>query len=74
LDCFLVGCISCDLVSFDLELDSLTSLATKSLSFDLSLVDVDPFISPHLKLLVGVFRCLFRLGGANKPSDQGKFP
>jgi hypothetical protein len=40
----------------------------------LLLVDVDPLISPHFKLLVGVFRCLLRLGGVNKPSNQDKFP
>jgi hypothetical protein len=69
LDCLFVGCISCDLASFDLELDSLTSFASESLSVDFLLVDVDPFISPHFKLLVGVFRCLLDLGDANKPFD-----
>ncbi len=74
LDCFFVGCISCDVTSLDSELDSLTSFATKSLFFDLLSVDVDPLISPHFKLPVSVFRHLLRLGGANKPSDWGRFP
>jgi hypothetical protein len=33
------------------------------------LVDVDPLISPHFKLLVGVFRWLLHLGDANNPFD-----
>ncbi len=74
MDCLFVGCIYCDVTSLDLELNSLTSLATKKLSLDLLSVDVDPLISPHFKLFVGVFRCLFYLGGANKPFDWGKFP
>ncbi len=67
LGLFLVGCIFYDLASLDSELDSLTSFATKSFSF--LLVVVNPFISPHFKLHVGVFRCLLHLGDANKPFD-----
>jgi hypothetical protein len=74
LDYFFVGCISCYINSLDSKLDSLTSFATKNLSFDFLLVDVDPLISPHFKLLVGVFKRLLHLGGANKPSDQNRFP
>ncbi len=74
LDYYFVGCKSCDVASFDSKLDSLTSFATKKISFDLLLVDVDPLISPHFKLLVSVFRCLLRLGGVNNLFDQDKFP
>jgi hypothetical protein len=65
---------SCYVTSLDSKLDSLTSFATKKLSFDFLLVDVDPLISPHFKLLVGVFKRLLHLGDVNKPSNQNKFP